>query len=90
MPIVCEWCDIMSPWQRVPAKPSPDAAMRQSLTLLSRLPVAKKQPSGAQLTLQMMRLCALSTLPTSLNGGSPEQQQHLSCVLRLFIVMTQT
>ena len=48
----------------------------QSLTMLSRLPVATKRPSGDQLMLQMMRLWALLTLPRSLSGGSPGVTKH--------------
>lgn len=38
---------------------------------LSRAPVAKQRPLGAQEQAQMMRVCAFITLPTSLNGASP-------------------
>ena len=53
---------------------SPDSVMLQSLTLLSRLPVARQRPSGAQLMLQMMREWALATFPIRLNGASPAHQ----------------
>ena len=36
-----------------------------NLTVLSREPVAKKEPSAAHVTLQMMRACALATFPAS-------------------------
>ena len=36
-----------------------------NLTVLSREPVAKKELSAAQVTLQMIRECALVTFPAS-------------------------